>query len=100
MLLVANTNVNELKKQRRANNLNNGITVGVFLVAILNIIISAFGIKNSDDVQEAIRSALDAAVSKWISEEIVFFFMLTFFKNFMKHFNSQLKSLDDKGGMR
>lgn len=64
MLLVANTNVNELKKQRRANNLNNGITVGVFLVAILNIIISAFGIKNSDDVQEAIRSALDAAVSK------------------------------------
>ncbi|GFT63597.1 ninjurin-2 [Nephila pilipes] len=53
MLLVANTNLNEVKKQRRAENLNNAITVGVFLVAILNILISALGIKNSDDIQTA-----------------------------------------------
>ncbi|GFX22116.1 ninjurin-2 [Trichonephila clavipes] len=53
MLLVANTNLNEVKKQRRAENLNNAITIGVFLVAILNILISALGIKNSDDIQTA-----------------------------------------------
>lgn len=61
MLLVANTNVNEVKRQRRAENLNNAITIGVFLVAILNILISALGIKNSDDLQEAIRAAVEAA---------------------------------------
>ncbi|KAG8173203.1 hypothetical protein JTE90_005359, partial [Oedothorax gibbosus] len=63
MLLVANTNLNEVKKQRRAENLNNAITVGVFLVAFLNIIISALGIKNSDDVQAAILATLGAAAS-------------------------------------
>ncbi|CAL1287049.1 unnamed protein product [Larinioides sclopetarius] len=51
MLLIANTNLNEVKRQRRADNLNNAITIGVFLVAILNILISALGIKNSDDWQ-------------------------------------------------
>lgn len=63
MLLVANTNLNEVKKQRRADNLNNAITVGVFLVAILNILISALGIKNSDDVQATILASLGAAAS-------------------------------------
>ncbi|XP_035208912.1 ninjurin-2-like isoform X2 [Stegodyphus dumicola] len=62
MLLVANTNLNEVKRQRRAENLNNTITIGVFLVAILNILISALGIKNSDDIQEAILAAAEAAV--------------------------------------
>ncbi|KAF8795931.1 Ninjurin-2 like protein [Argiope bruennichi] len=57
MLLIANTNLNEVKKQRRADNLNNAITIGVFLVAILNILISALGIKNSDDWQSFRLSA-------------------------------------------
>ncbi|XP_054712632.1 ninjurin-2-like isoform X2 [Uloborus diversus] len=61
MILVANTNLNEVKKQRRAENLNNAITIGVFLVAILNILISALGIKNSDDLQAALVTALGTA---------------------------------------
>lgn len=64
MLLIANTNVNEVKKQSRAENLNNAITIGVFLIAILNILISALGIKNSDDLQAAVLGSLGAAGEK------------------------------------
>nr|XP_015918756.1 ninjurin-2 isoform X2 [Parasteatoda tepidariorum] len=63
MLVVANTNLNEVKRQNRAENLNNSITVGVFLVAILNILISALGIKNSDDLQTALISTINGATS-------------------------------------
>ncbi|GIY21239.1 ninjurin-2 [Caerostris darwini] len=62
MLLIANTNLNEVKKQRRADNLNNAITIGIFLVAILNILIAALGIKNSDDLQAAVLSTLGTAL--------------------------------------
>ncbi|GIY57239.1 ninjurin-2 [Caerostris extrusa] len=62
MLLIANTNLNEIKKQRRADNLNNAITIGIFLVAILNILIAALGIKNSDDLQAAVLSTLGTSL--------------------------------------
>jgi len=46
MLVLGSLNMNKPKNQNLANILNNVVTIKVFIIAVLNIIISSFGIEH------------------------------------------------------
>ncbi|XP_013776482.1 ninjurin-2-like isoform X2 [Limulus polyphemus] len=49
-IVIGRMNVNKEKHQPRANSLNNAITIGIFIITVDNILISSFGMKNSDNI--------------------------------------------------
>jgi len=48
-LVIGGLDINVESQQKMANILNNTITGGVFSITVLNVLISAFGMKQSDD---------------------------------------------------
>lgn len=50
IVLVGTVNLNKEKNHFRANVLNNMVTIFIFMITVINIIISAFGMKGSDAV--------------------------------------------------
>lgn len=48
-IVLATLNINNEDHQKRANIINNAITGAIFCVTVINILVSAFGMKQSDD---------------------------------------------------
>ncbi|XP_001510949.3 ninjurin-2 [Ornithorhynchus anatinus] len=46
-IILARTNLNEVSKQQRLNHLNNVATALVFITAVINIFITAFGVQKT-----------------------------------------------------
>ena len=55
MLFLGSLNMNKPKNQNMANILNNVVTIKIFIISVLNIIVSSFGIEHV--VQEEARYA-------------------------------------------
>jgi len=55
MLVLGSLNMNKPKNQSMADILNNVVTIKVFIISVLNIIVSSFGIEHV--VQEEARYA-------------------------------------------
>jgi len=50
IILLGMVNLNKDKNHNRADILNNMVTIFIFIITVINIIISAFGMKGSDTI--------------------------------------------------
>lgn len=48
LILVGRSNINQRKHQRKAEDLNNAVVILIFLITVINVIISAFGVDIED----------------------------------------------------
>ena len=61
LIFMGRYNVTKEHHAEKANRLNNFVVLGVFLITVVNVFISAFGIEPMDGMDpEMIRSAMDA----------------------------------------
>ncbi len=49
-LVIGGMNINDEDSHRRADILNDVIVVVIFLITLVNVVISGFGIRESDDI--------------------------------------------------
>ena len=66
ILYIGTLNINKPKHCNRANFLNNAITAQIFLVSVINIIISAFGIEqvnqyNAEQLRQQEQKIMEAS---------------------------------------